>query len=1408
VSDLEPLSDGIRGEPGSDLSLHRPTGVQVGSSNVQVNNFYGDPTAANTNVAPLKSASGAASSEAFKVERERYLGRVRERYQRVDLEVLTPLTEQGQHPHMLLGTIFIPQLVRADPPPLELPREFWLRLATAGEVREDDLPEGLDRTSIERVRRAYQERPAQPVLDVVSRPGNRKVVLLGDPGAGKSTLARYLMLAAAGHLGSGGTPNHGQQALTGLLPLLVELRTFASPLWREGTFLDLIHHLHMTENLGMPRPALESFLEGGGRALVVFDGLDEIFDPALREEVTKRIEAFAALYPQTRVIVTSRVFGYRRTVLDAAGFTHWMLQDLDHAQIDAFTSTWYKASCQGNPAEETRLRDRLMAAIRDSAAVAELAGNPMLLTILAIIGRRQELPRERRAVYDHAVSVLIEHWDATGKHLHDARVDDGMDYLSREDKLELLRLVARRMQNGPASLAGNHLPGPELCAEFENFLGRRFQLPASRAAPAARSMVDQLRERNFILARFGAGVYGFVHRAFLEYLAADDISARFAAHEISPEDLVQVFAARWNDPAWHEVLVLVAGMIPAPFAAAAIDVLLTADPGAQVAPAKIPAHLHLAIKCFGEVRKPGEIAAKGQAISREIIKLLETYDANKRTYYLVPNVTSLVSAAVPVLAKLGPHWTGRHTYEDWYLSRGQYLLPARFDAELAYAAARIYFSQLGSGGKATDILRSSAVQSSHPYVRRAAVESLATAYDADGSSVLLLRDRAINDWDEAVRKAAVEALVTRWHDDPATAAFLRDRATKDWHENVRQAALGALANGWHDDPATAAFLRQCAINDRHWQVRQAAVETLAAGWHEDPPTIQLLQDVIAADRSGDVRQAAVEALATRWYDDPATTMLLSDRVTNDRHWQVRQAAVGALATRWHDDPATTVLLHDRATNDPDEDVRNAAVEALANGWHDDHATVPLLHDRATKDWHEKVRQAAVEALANGWHDDPATTVLLHDRATKDWHENVRQTAMNALAAAWHTDPNTMPLLHDRVANDWDESVRGAAIDALANGWHDDPAMASLFQDWATDNPHEDVRASALNALATRWHDDPATVTLLHDRAANDRHEDVRVAALIALATRWHDDSSTATILHDRAANDDHWVVRQTAANALAAGWHDDSSTVQLMHDHASNDSDEWVRRSALENLAARWHDDPATEPLLLHRARTDGHKDVREAMVDALVAGWHDNPSTLALLTEMIIGDRDESVRKEALSALGIFWHGDPAIAEIIHHCGTADHDPEFRQRVLDIVASLWQNDPETVAWLHDRAIKDWHESVRQSSLEMIAARWHDDEATTKLLHDRANNDWNVSVRIAALKALADGWHADPDTLRLLRDKAISDNEWNVRQTAMRALAEGWQDERELTALWKEASVYQHSVPDQPDLPVQEEKES
>lgn len=307
-------------------------------------------------------SADSMNGEGLESQRREYLERLLTRYRRVDLEILTPLSEQNEHPVMLLSEVFLQQSVREDPPPVELlnlPREVLRRLVEDKQL--SGLPDGIDLARLEAARRAYQERPARPVLEALGQ--TNRAVVLGDPGAGKSTLARFVMLALAitelQRDDSGASTTAIPAEWIGRLPLLVELRTYADPAWRGKTFLDLIDAMRSSQHLGLTRSRLERYLRDGGRALVVFDGLDEIFDPQVRADVTGQIEGFAARYPQVRTIVTSRVIGYNRSTLDAAGFTTFMLQDLDPSQIDSFVTTWYQRSCPDDLTVATRMRHQL-----------------------------------------------------------------------------------------------------------------------------------------------------------------------------------------------------------------------------------------------------------------------------------------------------------------------------------------------------------------------------------------------------------------------------------------------------------------------------------------------------------------------------------------------------------------------------------------------------------------------------------------------------------------------------------------------------------------------------------------------------------------------------------------------------------------------------------------------------------------------------------------------------------------------------------------------------------------------------------------------------------------------------------------------------------------------------------------
>lgn len=134
-------------------------------------------------------------------------------------------------------------------------------------------------------------------------PGRRSVVL-GDPGAGKSTLVAEL----AGEVASGDDDR---------VPFLLAPRDFTAP-FREGAG-KLVSYLEALcgapHDLTPPEDAVEYLLRNG-RAVVLLDGVDELGDPHARHRFARLVESFARLYPSVPVVVTASRTGYGTAALD------------------------------------------------------------------------------------------------------------------------------------------------------------------------------------------------------------------------------------------------------------------------------------------------------------------------------------------------------------------------------------------------------------------------------------------------------------------------------------------------------------------------------------------------------------------------------------------------------------------------------------------------------------------------------------------------------------------------------------------------------------------------------------------------------------------------------------------------------------------------------------------------------------------------------------------------------------------------------------------------------------------------------------------------------------------------------------------------------------------------------------
>jgi formylglycine-generating enzyme required for sulfatase activity len=406
-----------------------------------------------------------------------------------------------------------------------------------------------------------RERPEpmqrKPLSALAATIRNRQLVLLGDPGSGKSTFVAHLGLCLAAHALF---PKEGwlnrlpgwPQAESHLVPLPVVLRDFArSPALRESAggasakqLWDFLVEQLGRQNLAFAAKPIAAALEQG-EALLILDGLDEIAGVEDRGRVRDAVLAFAGRYPRCRLIATCRTLSYQMGPGGAAlpGLLAFELAPFNEAQIDRFITAWYAelGRLGAVRSEDVEPENRALQAAVRRPDIRRLAPNPLLLAVMAAFhAHRGRLPDQRAQLYEDTINLLLWNWEqarasAPGEDpvlrqlLREAGKTDADLYRTLARRAYLVHLQGGGDGEGPADIAETDLE-----KDLANLHPRQSKDWAAKVIEAIRLRAGLLVERT-------SGVFAFPHRTFQEYLAGAHLAGlgNFAteALELAKRDL-------------------------------------------------------------------------------------------------------------------------------------------------------------------------------------------------------------------------------------------------------------------------------------------------------------------------------------------------------------------------------------------------------------------------------------------------------------------------------------------------------------------------------------------------------------------------------------------------------------------------------------------------------------------------------------------------------------------------------------------------------------------------------------------------------------------------------------------------------------------------------------------------------
>lgn len=343
----------------------------------------------------------------------------------------------------------------------------------------------------------------QRLFDVSSK----NIVLLGQPGAGKTTSMKFLCNLLLN--------DEDFQKDRFHFPILIKLRDLNNEKLKVNTSF-LAEHIfrilglklllpgelqgddaHVTSERRVLIEKLVISLLEEFKVLLVLDGFDEIGKSAIRDKVISEINRLAPHLEMSAFILTSRTGDFKYSIDNSEQYE---IAPLSREQITNFATRWLN---------DSKKAEDFIAKVYKTP-IADTAIRPLTLAHLcAIYERVLDIPEKPKTVYKKIVNLLLEEWDQQRHIKRDSRyahfeVDRKYEFLCH-----LAFTLTSKMQTSVFSTS-------DLLNAYEKIYDG-YGLNSREG----RIIISEIETHNGLFIQSGFDEFEFAHKSLQEFLTAE-----------------------------------------------------------------------------------------------------------------------------------------------------------------------------------------------------------------------------------------------------------------------------------------------------------------------------------------------------------------------------------------------------------------------------------------------------------------------------------------------------------------------------------------------------------------------------------------------------------------------------------------------------------------------------------------------------------------------------------------------------------------------------------------------------------------------------------------------------------------------------------------------------------------------